>query len=567
MRLRRLMVWSAAVVSLAAVTSCAYFNTLYNAKKKYNDAQKSERASTQAAVSQEFDEEAGAVITRTNQNTSVAASVNAEIYNQVIVKCKHVIARYPKSRHVDDAMLLIGKSLFAVGRYDESVSALDSLTARYPKTNLREEAEFLKAKGLVKGEHYDAAASALTAFVDEHGGSDYGAEALYLLCTSLMQLGLSDNAVAALHRLEKDHGRSEYRYRAQSDMGAILIEKGLYKESLAVYERLSRSRVPKDMRYDMWMGMARAQVELGMHTEAIVTLRNTREVQLSVEQQPRVLLLRGRAYAGADSTQRAIETYKAVAKRYARGTYGAEADYRLGILYESIDSLKTAQQFYQEVPRAYSGSEYAEDAIKRAGDIGRVLRLQATEGDDSPEAEALRTFSMAEIQLIQFNNTEKAIPSYEKIVNEFPDTEFAPKSAYALGYIYGVVLKDSLKAAEWYEVLRTRYGDTQQAQLAYAFYKGASPPPPIDELMRYGVPKAPPAPVPADTARTFVAPDTTRTDTTFVVPDTTRVAPPDTTHAPPDTTRAPAPPDSTREPAPQPVDTTTAPADTTDDGN
>lgn len=531
------IVWLSAMAALAALTSCAYFNTLYNAKKKYNEAQKSERNIQQAAAQPMVDDE-GNPIRVTRQAPVVAAGANADAYRQVIEKCKHVIARYPDSRHVDDAMLLIGKSLFALGRYDESVAALDSLTSRYPKTNLREEAEFLKGKALVNGEHYDAAVAALTDFVDTYRGSDDRPEACYLLCTCLMQLGLSDNAVAMLQRLEKDHGRSEYRYRAQTDMAAILAEKGFYKESLAVYERLSRSRIPKTMRHDVWMGMGRSQIELGQYDAALATLVRAQETSPGPDREASVQLLRARAFAGADSAQRAIGLYRSVATRFGRGAYGAEASYRLGILYESMDSLKTAQRCYQEVPRAYSASEFAEDAIKRAGDIGRILRLQATEGDDSPEAVALRTFSMAEIQLLQFGNTEKAIPSYEKIVNEFPDSEFAPKSAYALGYIHGVVLRDSVRAREWYDVLRARYGDSQQAQLAYAFYRGASPPPTIEELMRYGAPKAIPAPTPAvtDTTRLGTPPDTTAS--ARVLPDSLRDS--DELRQPPDTTAAPA---------------------------
>jgi TolA-binding protein len=537
------------------ITGCAYFNTLYNAEKKYKEAQKAERAATQAQTQPQFDDATDLVITR--RQTAVPIGVNKDTYEQVIVKCKHVIARYPDSRHVDDAMLLIGKSLFALQRYDESVAALDSLTSRYPKTNLREEAEFLKGKGLVKGQHYDAAVTALSEFIEEYRGSDERPEAFYLLCTSLMELGLADNAVAALTRLEKDHGRSEYRYRTQTDMAGILIDKGLYQQSLAVYERLNRSRIPSNMRYDVWMGMSRSQVELGQYREALVTLDKISGTNLPPNSEPEVLLLRARAFAGADSIPRAITTYGDVAKRFGRGTYGAEANYRLGILYESMDSLKTAQKFYQEVPKAFSGSEFAEESIKRSADIGRVLRLQETAGDDSPEAIVLRTFSMAEIQLVQFNNTEKAIPSYEKIVNEFPDSEFAPKSAYALGYIYGVVLQDSVKAREWYDVLRTRYGDTQQAQLAYAFYKGATPPPPFEEMMRYGAPKRTATIVPPDTSRFAVPPP----DTTRVLPDSLLEPVPqpvDTTSAPADTS------DAELEPVPQPVDTTSAPPDTSD---
>ncbi|HET6463043.1 MAG TPA: hypothetical protein VFH33_04515, partial [Candidatus Krumholzibacteria bacterium] len=129
--------------------------------------------------------------------------------------------------------------------------------------------------------------------------------------------------------------------------------------------------------------------------------------------------------------------------------------------------------------------------------------------------------------------------------------EFAPKSAYALGYIYGVVQRDSVKAKEWYEVLRTRYPDSQQTQLAYTFYKGA-PAPPMSEIMkfagvkRHGSTTPTPVPVPAPM-------------------DTSRVIPP--VVAPAETTHVKVLPDSLREPIPQPVDTLVAPPDTSKHGN
>jgi tetratricopeptide (TPR) repeat protein len=341
-------------------------------------------------------------------------------------------------------------------------------------------------------------------------------------------------------------------------MAAILVDKGMYKESLAVYERISRSRIPNDVRYDVYMGMSRSQVELGQYKEAMVTLEKMRGMQVAPEREAPMLLLRGRAFAGADSVHRAITVYKSVSSRFARGKYGAEADFRLGTLYESMDSLKTAQRYYQQVPGAFSQSEFADDAIKRAGDIGRMLRLQQSAGDESPEAVALRTFAMAELQFLQFNATDKAIPAYEKIVTDYPDSEFAPKSAYALGYIYGVVMQDSVKAKEWYDVLRTKYADSQQLQLAYTFYKGA-PTPAVADMMKYaGAHKQPgasaPTPPPLTPSPAMI--DTSRTA------HPTKPAPVPPAVAPAETTHVKALPDTLKEPVPQ-----TAPADTSKHGN
>jgi TolA-binding protein len=511
---------------------CAYYNTLYNANQKYRDAEKAQAAQRTAA---------GGDAAALSQRGPQAAQ-----YEDVIAKCKKLMATYPKSHHVDDAMLLSAKALYQLGEFDECVSALDSLQMRYPKTELLDDAQFLKGKALVSAKKYDLAVPVLQNYVDHYRKHDDRAEGLYLLCISLMQMDRSNEAMTALNRLEKDHGRSDYRFKAQVDMAEILSEKELYKESLAVYVRMSDSRIPESVRFDVLMGMAKVQEQLGEYDDGLATLGKIRTIPPGADNEPQMILLRARALAGIDSTRRAINNYHTVTKRFARGIYAAEAYYRLGELYEGMDSLQTAQKNYQEVPRAYSGSPFAEDAIKRGSDIGRVLRLQQTSGDDSPEAIAMRTFSMAEIQLFQFNNAEKAIPSYEKIANDYPDSEYAPRAVYALGYIYGVVQGDSVKAREWYDVLIAKYPDSEQTQFAYAFYKGATPPPPYSELMKTATAVKPATPPvkgrPA--MRPTPQPHPTPVDTTRVVP-------------PPPVTQPP----------PAPVDTSAAPSDTSRGGN
>ena len=520
------------------VLSCAYYNTLYNAEDKFAEAEKAMAAQTRAV------EAAPGGVNAPGVNTQTAA------YEDVIEKCKKVIANYPDSRHVDDAMVLSAKALYRLGKYDEAVAAIDTLETRHPKSELIDDATFLKGKSFVAAEKYDLAVPVLKFYAEKYRKHDDRPEGLYLLCISLMQIGMNQEAVQALNVLEKDHGRSDYRFHAQVDMAEVLAEKELYKESLAVYQRMSQSRIPESVRFDVLMGMARVQEQLGENAAAVQTLSKIERVPQGTDNEPRLMLLRARGYAGIDSTRRSIRIYRDVTRRFARGTYAAEAHFRLGELYEGIDSLQAAQANYQEVPRAYSGSEYAEEAIKRGSNIGRVLKLQQTSGDDSPEAIAMRTFSMAEIQFFQFNSPEKAIPSYEKIVIDFPDSEYAPRAAYSLGYINGVVLGDSIRARAWYDTLLTRYPDSPQTQMAFAFYKGAIPPPPYSELIKTATVIKPGQPLQPQPRR-----------------QTTRPVPPppppaDTTRAPADTTQAPA----QTPPAETPPDTSTAPADTSGGG-
>ena len=94
------------------------------------------------------------------------------------------------------------------------------------------------------------------------------------------------------------------------------------------------------------------------------------------------------------------------------------------------------------------------------------MRLQASEGEDSPEARAQRLFSMAEMQLFQFDDTQKALEGYQELVAQYPQSEFAPKAAYAIAYVYGEVQGDSVKATRAYQSLINAYPDSQQADIA-----------------------------------------------------------------------------------------------------
>jgi hypothetical protein len=70
------------------------------------------------------------------------------------------------------------------------------------------------------------------------------------------------------------------------------------------------------------------------------------------------------------------------------------------------------------------------------------------------------------MQLLQFEEVDKAMTDYLQLLVEYPQSEFAPKAAYAVAYIYERILKDAVKATEAYQNLIRDYPDTQQAAMA-----------------------------------------------------------------------------------------------------
>jgi TolA-binding protein len=475
-----------ALLLALAVLGCAYYNTLYNAKARFRDAE----------GTQPRDRD-GAVTRQTIQN-----------YDDVIAKCRKMIATWPDSRHADDAMLLMARSYRRSDRFEECVGVLDSLEARFPNTELLESVWAEKGGALsVWGQHEQAVE------VLEKCAARYKPRTgvLYDLTTSLMSLDRSEKAIEYLGVLETRFPKEERTLEARIAMAEILAEKEQYEQSREVYARLGEQRLPETVRHRVWTGHAEVELALGRNVEALVILGEVRKLDLTPEQSPPVLLMTARAYEGADSTGAAIATYERIASRYSRGEYGAEAQYHLGMIYEKMDSLTIARQHFEEVPKAYANSPFARESIKRGNDIAKLQKLEESADGDSPDAQALRQLALAELQLFQLDNPAKALEAYQKLLADFPDAEYAPKAAFAVGYIYGVLLADSARAMESYRFLVERYPQSQQAANAGQFLAtlGVAPPVPGPGPWTGTVPAATPVPdstgAPADTSRAIPA--------------------------------------------------------------
>jgi TolA-binding protein len=172
---------------------------------------------------------------------------------------------------------------------------------------------------------------------------------------------------------------------------------------------------------------------------------------------------------------RAIDSYESIAGGFPKSKYAAEAYFRLGDIYQtSLDSLDLARENFDLVPRQYANSPFAKDAVVRSINIAKFQRLQASLAAGESQDEALVQFELAEAELFQFKNTEKALAGYMGILNDHGDSEVAPKAAYAIAYIYEKVLNDETNAQRAYLRLLREYPSSQQAGFARA-YLGITP--------------------------------------------------------------------------------------------
>ncbi len=120
-----------------------------------------------------------------------------------------------------------------------------------------------------------------------------------------------------------------------------------------------------------------------------------------------------------------------------RTAYAAEAAFRAGYLHEVVkDDPASARRLYDEVAQQQPGSPFVAQAKTRRDNLDRLDVFRATQDDSSgADAAAQALFQSGELLLFQLAKPEQAVEEYARLEREHPDSPYAPRAAFAQGWI------------------------------------------------------------------------------------------------------------------------------------
>ena len=104
--------------------SCVYFNTFFNAKTSFEDAEK--------IIDESPLLEAGEIPPQAKK-----------LLGESIDNCNIVLEKYSTSKYVDDAFYIISKARFLRNEYALSIRYIDKLIGEYPQSEFVEESKIL----------------------------------------------------------------------------------------------------------------------------------------------------------------------------------------------------------------------------------------------------------------------------------------------------------------------------------------------------------------------------------------------------------------------------------------
>jgi len=178
------------------VGACGYFNSLYNAQRRFAEAERSARAGA----------------------TTQAQAAYAEAIERAAVSYR----KHPDSRWSDDALLLIGRARFAMGEHAAARAALNRVLEQSTDEKLRTTASLYLGASLVRLGQPDSALAPLDrAAAGTAGGSEEHALARLWLGRARLDTGVAE-------------GWDDLGFTAGRGAGALALEASLETAARAV---------------------------------------------------------------------------------------------------------------------------------------------------------------------------------------------------------------------------------------------------------------------------------------------------------------------------------------------
>lgn len=346
-----------AVVAAVLLSSCAYYNTFYNARKSFDEAMELAR-----------------------QNPDNPLSMEESLLDEAIAGAARVLAVYPESRWADDAQLLLGDALLQSGRrtltgsgtsdFSEAMMAYASAVVMTDDIEIRDRAGIGMGLAALELDRYNDAAASFES-VSEEDRKLYDRSRLYLMETLLLDGRPSDAlALADSMRPPRDDSlEAEFillRGRAwmdlgMADSGAVLALRAgdIFGRGEGYYRALTTA--------------ARAYLLEERPEMAVQVLNRLLAGYRSDLETATIALLNGKARELSGDSAGALLSYRSSADLDRFREFGAEALYRRALLLEEQDRIRDAITDLEELEGRRGDYLWIRLASDRRNDLQLLL--------------------------------------------------------------------------------------------------------------------------------------------------------------------------------------------------
>lgn len=467
----------------------SYFNSYYNAKRTFDDAEDEIRAATRVARAKTFQQ----------SREFVVPAASKQKLTVVIDKCSSILSFHPTSSLVDNALLLIGKSYFYQAEYVKAERKFLELSEQFPSSSLMTESRLWHARTLDRLKKRDEAIVALTnltADAEAAGEEEIAAEAHVLLADQYELREDRELAIRHYSRVVELDAGDDLKTDAQFRIADLFFSTEQLEQAAAEYARIPEFTLDVNLEFRAKLQISVCTERQGKHEEALALTEELLQDFRFRDFGGLIRLERARILHGGGRRDESIEEYKFLDTAFVRTETGALASFELGNIYEKeFRDYAAAKPFYtraaenrttsiyssaQRKSTALNGYLEAKKRISRHDSLLSAYRDQVhtptsdtlaspvkVNEDSLNSLNAALFYDIAEVFYAELSEPDSAVYWYRRSLALKSDSTQSPRILFILAEIANSHPdRDFGNAGDYYKKLVDQYPDSKYAEQA-----------------------------------------------------------------------------------------------------
>ncbi len=351
------------LVSFVGIWGCAYYNTLFNAKKTY---------------------QSGIEIIQKEPDKDTHPQAN-RYFEQTIEKSWKLIEIYSdKSKYADDALLYIVKSEYNLQKFAQARLHAEQFLSKYPKSDLTPEANLWLGKILLEEAKVDEGKDYLFKSVNTAKKSQIRAEAYYELGYLSFENKNYPEAAEFFEKALKEKSDKEYSAFIQFYLGESYFAQGEYKEAINRYRKVEKFSPTIDIEYKTKFNLARSYNKINKYDNALEILRKMLTAVRFKNFVPFIKTEIADIYYQQNKMDDALDLFKEVVREKASSEGTAQASLNLAKIYENrLQNLDSAVYYYGMVKKLYPKSDSIQTAEQKNIYLSGLKKIKDSIKNDS----------------------------------------------------------------------------------------------------------------------------------------------------------------------------------------
>jgi len=428
-------------IILLVSSGCVYYNTFYNARQAFNDAEKTRKSS---GYSQQ--------------------KINQSQYKVAIEKSLKIVENYPNSKYYDDALYVLGVSYYYTNQYSKAERRFREIIANYENSKYINDAYLYRAKSKLELGETEEAMEAFENLLNEDLSREFKAEAAMGLAMYNFQNRRFDDSKRYFLAIRDTLGSGSEKKVAQQYIADGYFEQFRFEDARGAYLQILGMDPDLNERYHALVRASACSYRLLKIEEGLDYINTLMKDERYFDSLYVLMMNLAEGYEYEADVEQAEAIYQKVANESKQNLLSQTANYRLGLIYQyDFDDLSKAKEYYDAAALKGKTTENGQLAIQKSADIGkldefvRTITIDSTTTLEMIDEAAYIQYQLAELLWFKLNKPDTAILEMQYVVDSFPMSYDAPKAMIALSQMVLDYESDTAKSDSIIHAMLSEY--------------------------------------------------------------------------------------------------------------